>query len=154
MTDDLFRRNTDLDKEFAKLRKDPQGTIEKLFRSGRRNRQHIWVLYGTVVFVLALVVYGAVASVAVRRLSHQTARLARDVAANSESITHACESLNAEHAKQVELWKFIIGLSAQSPQPNQTAAQRAQQRTSTEKLNGFLGETFAQERCPEPTSGL
>jgi hypothetical protein len=67
------------------------------------------------------------------------------VAALHASQIGACKVGDQTRADQVQLWTFLTGLSG--PAPGATPAQIRQQKRITDKLLGFVHDTFKQINC-------
>ncbi len=125
--EEVKRDSEDRDKTLA-------GKDEQLARYGRRNRVMIWVTIVSLALDLLLTAGLAVVSV-------QARDAASSAAASSQAQMALCQASNVARAQQVELWDYVIGLSA-AKKP-----QTASQRQTTVAFAAHLRKLFAPRDC-------
>lgn len=110
--------------------------VRRLRTYGRRNR---WFIVFDILLTVALSGVGAVSVHAV-----QSADSAR------ASQAALCEAGNVARAQQVQLWGFVLSLSAPAKgSPPQTAAQKAR----VAAFKAYLARDFAPRNCAALTNG-
>lgn len=123
------------------------GSVSALARKQRRDRALlVWVFVGLCVSLVALGLVGAVAvqaNSAARKADSATA-LAE---ANRTAARLSCEAGNQTRATQVELWTYVLTLSAQA-NPPPTRAQAEQ----LAKFRTYIQKVFAPRDCTKPVT--
>lgn len=112
-----------------------QGEIRTLRVYGKRNRRYIWAL--TISIALDLVLSVVIAFVAVQSSNANT--LANQ---NAQVQKSTCEAGNQARAVTVQLWTYVLEVSAQNPE-NQTPAKKQQ----IEKFRAYMTSAYAQRDC-------
>lgn len=102
---------------------------------GRRNRHYIWGLTISIVLDIALSI--VVAFVAVQ--ASNASSLANQ---NRQSQITTCEAGNQARAVTVQLWTYVLDLSAQQPE-NQSPDKRAK----VEQFRTYMRNSYAPRDC-------
>jgi hypothetical protein len=116
-----------------------QAPVKKLSQDVITNRQHLrlitWILAVDLILSLAVGALGY--------FVNQAARQAR------ASVVAACQAGNEFKKLDKQRWDYIITLSANNPQPNQTPAQRQQAAANLKSFEQFLAIADAPRDCPK-----
>jgi hypothetical protein len=123
------------------------GSVTALARKQRRDRALlVWVISGLCLSLVALVLVGLVAVQA--NNAAKNADAAHTLAeSNRNAARLSCEAGNQTRATQVELWTYVLTVSAQAnPAPTRAQAERlAQFRT-------YIQKVFAPRDCSKPVA--
>jgi hypothetical protein len=140
----------DLSTQAAQLSIQVEGlsaSVSALARKQRRDRTLIrWTVAGLCVSLVALVLVGVVA-VRANQAADRADSAYAVAEANRQAARLTCEANNQSRATQIELWTYVLELSAQSnPAPTREQAKRiAQFRT-------YIQHVFAPRDCSKPVT--
>lgn len=134
--DELGRNVTDLN-----------ASVRDLASYGRRNRQLIyWTAAGLLVDLIVSVALILVA-VQANNASHRATEATSAAAQNRQNAKVTCESGNQARLAQIQLWTYVLDLSAQS-NPNPTP----EQRKRIADFRTYINQVFAPRDCNNPAS--
>lgn len=138
----------ELSKQAAQLAVQVEGlsrSVSALARKQRQDRGMLWaVVTGLCLHLAALVLIGVVA-VRANEAAKRADSAYAVAEANKEAARLTCEANNQGRATQVQLWTYVLDLSAQAnPVPTREQALRiAQFRT-------YIQRVFAPRDCSKP----
>lgn len=138
----------ELSKQAAQLAVQVEGlsqSVSALARKQRQDRGVLWaVVAGLCLHLAALVLIGVVA-VRANEAAKRADSAYAVAEANKEAARLTCEANNQSRATQVQLWTYVLDLSAQAnPVPTREQALRiAQFRT-------YIQRVFAPRDCSKP----
>ena len=114
--------------------------IQGLKSYGHRNRRLIRLTILGLCIDVILSILLSLGFVQVNDIAHKADK-------NARTQKTTCLSSNEARAGNIQLWEHVLDLSAQTPRPNETPDQRAEQQQQTDQFRAYIHHLFAPRDC-------